>query len=158
VFEGRRREFVPEIVAVERVVENPLKRKRDEDEDGDLYSNGEKSSRGEQSTSQAQPVLPVSDNDKTKDETEWLLFLVGQKGSLQVCSSRVRLNQIRRLSDLEIIFQCNDFAALPRILSQTETEETRKTAMTVEEILIANLGDTHSETHLLVPSRINILT
>ena len=53
--------------------------------------------------------------------------------------------------DLSIIFECTEFAALPRVLCQAgDDSETKKTAMTIEEILVANLGDTHPEPHLLV--------
>jgi hypothetical protein len=53
---------------------------------------------------------------------------------------------------MEMIFHCADFAALPKILYQksNEPEVTRKAAMTVDEILVANLGDSHVEPHLLV--------
>jgi hypothetical protein len=56
------------------------------------------------------------------------------------------------LNTMELIFQCDDFASLPRILShQSDVSEiTRQTAMTVEEVIIANLGDAHIEPHLLV--------
>ena len=53
---------------------------------------------------------------------------------------------------MEMIFHCADFAALPKILCQksNETEVTRKAAMTVDEILVANLGHSHVEPQLLV--------
>ena len=56
------------------------------------------------------------------------------------------------MDDLDIIFQCEEFAALPRVLyDKSELSEiTRKAAMTVEEILLANLGDAHVEPHLIV--------
>jgi hypothetical protein len=56
------------------------------------------------------------------------------------------------LDDLNVIFQCEEFAALPRVLyDKSELSEiTRKAAMTVEEILLANLGDAHVEPHLIV--------
>ena len=51
-----------------------------------------------------------------------------------------------------MIFHCVDFAALSKILCQKshESEVNRKAAMTVDEILVANLGDSHVEPHLLV--------
>ena len=53
---------------------------------------------------------------------------------------------------MEVIFHCDDFAALPRVLchKSNESEITRKAAMTVDEILVVNLGDSHVEPHLLV--------
>jgi len=60
---------------------------------------------------------------------------------------------------MEVTFQCDDFAALPRILYQksSTSEITRKAAMTVDEVLVANLGDTHVEPLLLVVSETSLL-
>ena len=60
---------------------------------------------------------------------------------------------------MELIFQCDDFAALPRILCQKsiDSEITRRAAMTVDELLVANLGDTHVEPHMLVISETSVL-
>lgn len=53
---------------------------------------------------------------------------------------------------MEVIFRCEEFAALPRVLYDRSqlSEVSRKTAMTVEEILVANLGDSNVEPHLIV--------
>ena len=60
---------------------------------------------------------------------------------------------------MELIFQCEDFAALPRILCQKsgDSEITRRAAMTVDEVLVVNLGDSHVEPHLLVVPMFPIL-
>lgn len=55
-----------------------------------------------------------------------------------------------------VIFRCEEFAALPRVLHDKSelSEVSRKTALTVEEILVANLGDSNVEPHLIVqPSK-----
>lgn len=61
---------------------------------------------------------------------------------------------------METIFHCDDFAALPRILCQKsdESEITRRAAMTIDEVLVVNLGDSHVEPHLLVFSIVSFLT
>ena len=60
---------------------------------------------------------------------------------------------------MELIFQCEDFAALPGILCQksSKSEVTRRAAMTVDEVLVVNLGDSHVEPHLLVVSMFSVL-
>jgi hypothetical protein len=53
---------------------------------------------------------------------------------------------------MQVIFHCDDFAALPRVLchKSNDSDVTKKAAMTVDEILVVNLGDSHVEPHLLV--------
>jgi hypothetical protein len=55
---------------------------------------------------------------------------------------------------MEIVFHCEEFAALPKILchKSEDSEMTRRAAMTIDEILVANLGDSYFEPHLLVVS------
>ena len=60
---------------------------------------------------------------------------------------------------MEVIFQCDDFAALPRILchKSSGSDITRRAAMTVDELLVANLGEIHVEPHVLVVSETSVL-
>ena len=50
---------------------------------------------------------------------------------------------------MDIVFQCDEFASLPRVLCH-QSEDFKKAALTVDEILVANIGDAHVEPHLLV--------
>jgi hypothetical protein len=58
---------------------------------------------------------------------------------------------------MSVLFSCNDFAALRPVLSNDvdEVDISKRAAMTVEEILVANLGDSIVEPHLIVPRSIN---
>ena len=53
---------------------------------------------------------------------------------------------------MEVLFTCDDFAALPKVLCPKvdDLRGGRKSSMAIEEILVANLGDSHVEPHLLV--------
>ena len=53
---------------------------------------------------------------------------------------------------MDIVFRCDSFAALPQVLCpKSEVSEINKSAaLTVEEILVADLGDSYVEPHLLV--------
>src|SRR5271170_1148300 len=55
---------------------------------------------------------------------------------------------------MDVVFHCEEFAALPKILchKSEDSEMTRRAAMTIDEILVANLGDSYVEPHLLVLS------
>jgi cleavage and polyadenylation specificity factor subunit 1 len=64
------------------------------------------------------------------------------------------------MTDMDVVFHCEEFAALPKILCHKceDSEMTRRAAMTIDEILVANLGDSYVEPHLLVfplPCRLN---
>jgi hypothetical protein len=53
---------------------------------------------------------------------------------------------------MEVLFTCDDFAALPKVLCpKIDLQGGKKASMAIEEILVANLGDSHVEPHLLVP-------
>jgi hypothetical protein len=54
---------------------------------------------------------------------------------------------------MEVLFTCDDFAALPKVLCPKidDVQDGKKASMAIEEILVANLGDSHVEPHLLVP-------
>lgn len=51
-----------------------------------------------------------------------------------------------------MIFKSDDFTILPQVLIQgiAEPENNRRGAATIEEVLVAELGDSHKEPHLLV--------
>ena len=53
---------------------------------------------------------------------------------------------------MEVLFTCADFAALPKVLCPEvdDLQGGKKASMAIEEILVANLGDSHVEPHLLV--------
>jgi cleavage and polyadenylation specificity factor subunit 1 len=128
-----------------------LKRKRVEDEDEDLYANTKSQdkkvrSNGENANGTSIQFANRAEGPK-EDENEWLIFLVSQDGALQ----------IRRLSTLDVVFQCKEFASLPQILSNSllESEGTMRNASIIEEVLVANLGDTYVEPHLLVRTELN---
>jgi len=51
-----------------------------------------------------------------------------------------------------MVFHCEEFAVLPKILCHKSegSETTKRGAVTIEEILVADLGDSFVEPHLLV--------
>lgn len=67
-----------------------LKRKRDEDDDTDLYGESEttdKKPRGEPANETSQNESHVEfavSEDKKPEESEWLIFLINQEGPLEV--------------------------------------------------------------------------
>jgi hypothetical protein len=157
IFQGTKADFLPNDV-VRRMeptanTKASLKRKREMDEDADLYGESEVSEKRPRSSKGAEAVQENGfrfETDKQnatahalKVELDWLFCLVSQAGALEV----------RRLVDFELLFRCDDFAAFPDILCNGEdTESGKRIANTIEEILLANLGDTHVEPHLLVLS------
>lgn len=156
VFAGRKADFLssPVTPVAPPVEVKSLKRKRDEDEDEDLYEDTktlDKKVRGEEKFANGTTVQFANSTREgtAKEETEGLLFLVSQDGSLQ----------IRSLASLDILFQCDDFAALPSTLSngRFEPEDSMKNASTIEEVLLANLGFSHVEPYLLVRTELNDL-
>lgn len=56
------------------------------------------------------------------------------------------------MTDMDVVFHGEEFATLPKILchKSEDSEMTRRAAMTIDEILVANLGDAYVEPHLLV--------
>jgi hypothetical protein len=95
VFQGRKGDFLPRKVVKRSSTLTAgaasLKRKRDFDEDVDLYgdtemtekTNGD-SEESETMTSEPQTNGVTLAEETESDETEWLLFLVSQEGELQV--------------------------------------------------------------------------
>jgi hypothetical protein len=158
MFQGRKEDFLPHAVArrMEHTIhtKSSLKRKRDLEEDAELYGESEVSEKRPRSSMGTETIEDngIQFETRTSDaaaqsskiELEWLLCLVSHRGVLE----------LRRLVDLELVFRCADFAAFPDILCNHEehVEGGRRIANTIDEILLANLGDTHFEPHLLVRS------
>jgi len=97
VFQGRRSDFLPkQVVARSAVASNSttsLKRKREDDEDVDLYGETEtteKKPRGGNKDDltgaelNAEIGMQVEGVASTEEAMEWLLFLVSEKGELHV--------------------------------------------------------------------------
>lgn len=143
-----------------------LKRKReDADDNDDLYGDSDSTKRKLREGREDQMTLeftPNGSNTTANDETEWLMFLVSENGELQVPIPLSCANaQIRRIADMDILFTCDDFATLPKVLCPESDDllAGKKALISVEEILLANLGDSHVEPHLLVSLiNMNVLT
>jgi len=93
IFHGKKADFLAMEVAPRSdplvTSSTSLKRKRDDEDDADLYGDSEttdKKPRGEQETLRnGNPIEFAVKGEEKPEELEWLIFLVGQEGQLEVC-------------------------------------------------------------------------